>query len=300
MIIFNNFVLLFLLIALSGCEQTNNTNNLVKEYDAAKVQVLTWNFDTTATIRVYDGNNFVYEIVKNAKKPYNWEINRMKLIPNKTYTIRYYNDSDATLQKYIKEDFYILQDLNITFPNGGESVQYSGINIQWKFTKSDWKTPVRIELWKGDTLFQKITDYADNQLYTWKLIQIPDAANYRLKIIKLNDDKEYDFSDGNFSFGYGDAVPEITVKYPNGGEKIYKSGVNIKWEWKNKDWQSPVNIELWKNEQFYSTIVNNATNQQYTWISINAPKGDDYKIKIIASDNKDIFDFSDNNFQIIE
>lgn len=291
-------VFIFLIIALQSCSELGLDSLDRREMGTGKTYALTWSFDTTATIKLYRGDSLVKIIAERAKKPYSWQVPREWIVPNQDYTIRYYDNSDSTQKKYTKEEIFISQDLNITQPNGFEKVEYSGINIRWKWVKSDWKTPVKIELWKGNNFYSKITDYANNQEFTWKLIQIPDAADYRIKIISLSDPNEYDFSDNYFIFGYGDLVPIIEVKYPNGGEKL-STAANIRWEWKNKNWQSRVKIELWKGDKFHSLITDRGENQMYTWGYIKAPSGKDYKIKIIDIDNPEIFDFSDNYFEII-
>ncbi|MEZ5471694.1 MAG: CARDB domain-containing protein [Marinicella sp.] len=90
---------------------------------------------------------------------------------------------------------------------------------------------------------------------------------------------------------------------PNGSEQ-WEQGTNeyIEWSKSGNDCGSHVRLELWKNNQFYSTIHSQALNDEsYNWsISSNQTLGADYKIKVIDDANANYHDSSDADFSIVE
>jgi hypothetical protein len=105
-----------------------------------------------------------------------------------------------------------------------------------------------------------------------------------------------DWSD-NWQFKSTSAFIDLT--FPNGSETWETdTSLVIYWDFNTTD---SVNIDLYKNDAFYKTIVDSfySTTGGYRWtLPDSIPSGTDYKIKISSIDNS-IEDMSENNFTII-
>ncbi|MBT6870643.1 MAG: hypothetical protein HOA66_04210 [Candidatus Marinimicrobia bacterium] len=94
--------------------------------------------------------------------------------------------------------------------------------------------------------------------------------------------------------------PSITVTTPNGGEEWEPGEYNyIYWVSENLSGDY-VNIDLYYNGSYYSSIASNTMNDgsHYWSIPSNQSSSDYYKIKICDSDDPNICDESDNYFSI--
>ena len=86
---------------------------------------------------------------------------------------------------------------------------------------------------------------------------------------------------------------------PNGGESWLDTEDHlITW---TDNLEGNVDIQLYKAGVFYSSIVTNEPSDgEYPWnIPGTTPSGSDYKIKILSSNDGNVFDLSDTNFTIV-
>tara|TARA_Y100000310_G_scaffold132387_1_gene131451 strand:- start:186 stop:1145 length:960 start_codon:yes stop_codon:yes gene_type:complete len=98
--------------------------------------------------------------------------------------------------------------------------------------------------------------------------------------------------------------PSITVTSPNGGE-YWEFGSTHFITWSSSDASDTVNIFLYKNDVYDSTISSDVPNDgSYTWsISSSQPESDYYQVKIVDDyDYYDsaVYDLSDDYFTIEE
>ena len=93
----------------------------------------------------------------------------------------------------------------------------------------------------------------------------------------------------------------ITVVDPNGGES-WNIGSTQAVTWTSEFVTDNVEIELYRSNDFVSTIVNSTGNDgNYNWdIPTSLTVAANYKVKIIAKDNSTIYDMSDASFAIVQ
>lgn len=185
------------------------------------------------------------------------------------------------------------QVITITTPNGGENWQNSiNYGIVWV---DDVLGSVKIELYKNEVLHYLIAGSAQsNGFYLWTPNVAESGTDYKIKITSNSDSSIFDYSDDNFSI----SKSVIIISYPNGGEML-KTGTENSIVWAD-DIPGSVKIELFKSDNFYSTIIDTTpSNGFYLWAVPNTiPGGSDFKLKITSLASSNDFDFSDNNFSI--
>ncbi|MEJ2628198.1 MAG: FISUMP domain-containing protein, partial [bacterium] len=95
------------------------------------------------------------------------------------------------------------------------------------------------------------------------------------------------------------STPSITVTSPN-GEENWELGSDQVIAWTSSNAGSEVKIELYKGSNLYATLAGSTPNNgSYNWsIPSNYDVDNDYTLKIISVDDTNIFDYSDNNFNL--
>jgi hypothetical protein len=134
-----------------------------------------------------------------------------------------------------------------------------------------------------------------NGSFDWTISSnIEPSTEYRIKITMLDDEDIFDFSDASFQF-----ISELIVTAPNGGETwLTNSSETITYV---KNFSTRVMIELYKGGNFYLLIDAEDSGDSFTWLSIpdTIPPGNDYKVKVTSLHDPTSFDFSDNDFTIV-
>jgi formylglycine-generating enzyme len=122
---------------------------------------------------------------------------------------------------------------------------------------------------------------------------------------RANYNPGYRYTGGEISFRIGCSDTSqnfyaITVVSPDGSDQI-KLGSSVI-VYGNDNFIEPVNVELYKNGIFHQTIKNSApsTGQYYWVVSQLLDPLADYKIKIVKSDEPDVFDMSDESFKVVQ
>ncbi|MEI6681382.1 MAG: Ser-Thr-rich GPI-anchored membrane family protein [Bacteroidota bacterium] len=267
---------------------------------------ITWISSNTAgalKIELYKDNAFCMTIcsqVPASMTSYTW-IPPVSLIPASTYKVKIsLLASSATGYDFSDGNFSINGGtLTVVSPNGGEVWQKASTHlITWTGNICD---NVRIELWKGGVFNLLITPSTpSNGSFTWAIPAATVSGNdYKIKIMSVNTvagttSTVFDFSDANFSIG----TTPLTVISPNGGEMWYVGGTYpITWIDATAEY---VRIELWKGGALNSVICN-STAGPFNWvIPATVGTGNDYKIKVIGLSSSASYDFSDNNFSILQ
>ena len=184
---------------------------------------------------------------------------------------------------------------NITFPSGGETF-YNGDNIEIRWTGMD---PGSVNLWlylNGYSYGDPIeTGAEDDGSFFWRIPkEFEESDNYQIKIENNQNESDQDFS-GTFKI-YNN---KIIVESPNGNEKLYKEK-KYAIKWNSKGSINYVKIYLYKSSSHIYTISEDTNNDGiYNWtIPVNLKNNDIYKIKIMDISDEDIYDYSDNYFNI--
>lgn len=219
--------------------------------------------------------------------------------------------------------------LTIISPNGGETL-YAGSEgnvIKW-FQAYDQPVEIRFDLkigMYGGTVYNianTITSYPGENSYTWA---IPSGIgggyngnNFYLYLWCPNLGRSgADYSDGPFTMindGLPTIAPNISVVYPNGGEKISQGQkINIVWD-QDIDTSEPVYAKvLFRGDpldgnQYYSVVAENALSvggrNEITWpIPTNLDTSKRYKVSVKLSRGwpiQHVFeDYSDTGFYLV-
>jgi hypothetical protein len=185
--------------------------------------------------------------------------------------------------------------ITVVSPNGGE-IWPEGTNKEIKWSSTGNTGPnVRIELWKGLSLYKVITSSTPNDgSYIWSIpYSIPIGTNYKIRI-KSTTLPYADTSNNYYTIG------GIYVKSPNGGE-IWPEGTNkeIKWSYAGNPGPN-VKIELWKDGFLYRVITSSTPNDgSYIWsIPYSVAIGNNYKVRIYSTTNPAYRDVSNNYYTI--
>ena len=195
-----------------------------------------------------------------------------------------FSDADFTITK---------SAINITSPNGGESLQNSNFyGMTWS---DNIPGPVKIELYKADVFYSTIIDSTPSDAYHLWVPNVQETgSDYKVKITSLASSNDFDFSNADITI----TKSAINITYPN-GDDVFQTGNDVGIVW-NDNIPGPVKIELYKADVFYSTIIDSTESDWfYLWnITNNFPSGNDYKLKITSLLSSNDYDFCDTTFTI--
>jgi hypothetical protein len=249
-------------------------------------------------IQVDDSSNFTSAVV-------NWETTSPGYIPATALSDGTYYWRVRTLDNGVGGSwtapwkFSLHTFITVISPNGGEIWQMGGGNkiIVWDPPKDI--SDVKIDLYRGGSFVEAIIKMTSNDgNYSWGIpYTLQSGGNYKIRISQYSDNSLYDESDNSFSI----IPPIITLISPNGNENWQiGSSQTISWTITAGIAYS-VNLELYKNGSFYSTIASNLWNEgNYTWeIPQSLTPGTNYKLKIISKYDITAQDESDDFFSII-
>jgi len=106
-------------------------------------------------------------------------------------------------QKSIKINSGFLRTVNITQPNGGETVSVSSTyNILWSSEELLSTENVKIDLYKNDMFNSEIiASTLNNGSYTWNPTGTTLDTDYKIKITLISDTNVNDMSNNNFEVG---------------------------------------------------------------------------------------------------
>tara|TARA_B100000745_G_scaffold249676_2_gene171744 strand:+ start:2200 stop:8475 length:6276 start_codon:yes stop_codon:yes gene_type:complete len=191
--------------------------------------------------------------------------------------------------------------ITVTSPNGSEN-WYKGSShwVTWSSKNIEPAGNVKIELYKAGSLYSVIDAGEGNDgSYLWSIgMGLESAADYKIRITCLEDERVYDESDANFTLGF---QPSITVAAPNGGED-WTTGTTQSITWSSTNVTGNVKIELYKGGSLDSTLTSDTANDDsYSWaISSGLTAGADYKIRITSLADASVSDESNIAFTLSE
>jgi len=274
-----------------------------EEWEIGSIHNITWddNIDENVRIELLKNDDFVEDIIESTYSDgiYSWTI-PSNLEPDIDYTIcivcvdddQLYDLSDDYFEIWLETSF-----ITVTSPNGGEDWEIGSThNITWDDNIDE---NVRIELLKNDDFVEDIIEstYSDG-IYSWTIpTNLEPDNDYSIGIVSIDDDELYDISDGHFEI-WADPQDYITVTSPNGGEEWEIGSIhNITWD-DNID--ENVRIELLKNDDFVEDIIESTYSDGiYSWtIPSNLEPDIDYTICIVCVDDDQLYDLSDDYFEI--
>jgi len=191
--------------------------------------------------------------------------------------------------------------ITVTSPDGSED-WYKGSThaVTWSSANIEPAGNVKIELYKAGSLYSVLSSSeSNNGSYSWSIgMGLASAADYKIRITCLEDERVYDMSAANFTLG---AQPSITVEDPNGGED-WDTGTTQSITWSSANVSGNVKIELYKGGSLDSTLTSDtANNDSYSWaISSGLTAGADYKIRVTSLVDTSVYDDSNANFTLSE
>ena len=131
---------------------------------------------------------------------------------------------------------------------------------------------------------------------TYQMASLLPDQQYYWRARSMNESGYGDWSD---AWSFTSAAPFITLTAPNGGETIRTdSSFAIKW---NHNLMDSVKIELFRNGNFYSTIIDTlfSINGGYLWAFTDSiPSDTSYKVFVQSLSDNSLQDMSDASFTI--
>ncbi|MCH7974189.1 MAG: hypothetical protein IH949_09935, partial [Bacteroidetes bacterium] len=260
---------------------------------------ITWNddIDGDVLIELIKGESptptFIASVPSNGF--FTWNIPD-STTPGSDYKIKITSVAEPAISDISNNNFTLFTGfITVASPNGGENWQAGTTkSITWVDNITE---NVKIELFKGGVFHSEISNLTNSDgSKTWDIpFGIESGSDYKVKITKIDDDSTYDFSDEHFTI----VGNQITVTSPNGGESwLDNEDQIISW---NDNLIGNVAIQLFKGGSFHSIIsTSTASSGSFPWnIPGSLESGSDYKIRISSVADGSVFDFSDENFTII-
>ncbi|MEJ2196267.1 MAG: Ser-Thr-rich GPI-anchored membrane family protein [Ignavibacteriaceae bacterium] len=270
-----------------------------ESWQAGDSHNIKWTDNITGNVKIelFRGSSFESEITPSTANTgnYTWNI-PAETISRSNYKIKISSVDNSSVFDFSDANFEIFSgNITVVSPNGGESWKAgTSQTITWN---DNINGNVTIDLYKGGSLHSVISTFTSSDgSKIWDIpFDIETGSDYKVKITSVDDPSITDFSDGNFTI----IDNQITVTSPNGGESwLHTEDHVIRW---TDNLTGNVEIQLLKNDQFYSSITTSTPSDgEYTWnIPGSTPSASDYKIKIISIDDGNVFDISDDNFTIM-
>ena len=187
----------------------------------------------------------------------------------------------------------------VTSPNGRESWK-SGTTKTIKWSKGSGFNFVKIQLFKSGKHYKWISKKTKNDgKYPWKIPStVKGGSAYKIKIVSLKNKKVFDKSNGNFTITAG-GTTNLKVTSPK-GDQSWTAGKTHTIKWKMGNAGASVKIYLTKSGKYYKWISKKTKNDgKHRWeIPTTVAAGSAYRIKIVSTMYKNVFDSSNRNFTI--
>ncbi|MGC8804353.1 MAG: lectin like domain-containing protein [Candidatus Ratteibacteria bacterium] len=191
--------------------------------------------------------------------------------------------------------------LELISPNGGEVWEQGSTQIiKWNYSET-LSGNVKLELVKNENIVSIIASgiskgTGGTGFYNWKIpTTISTGDNYKIRITSISNPVVTDTSDASFSIITGN----ITVSHPGSGIKFSKGTSQIIQWTASGNVGSWVKVELWRSNNFVSTIASSVSagingRGSYVWyIPSRIASGGDYSIKVLSKINSSIFGISE-------
>lgn len=224
---------------------------------------------------------------------YTWNV-PYTLSSRSSYQIMIQSISYSSIYDY--SGYFSINERKITVnsPYAGET-WYKGETYTITWTSVNAGNYVSIELYKDGSYYSTVISNTSNDgSYSWQIPTDPtSSSSCNIKIKSLVYSNLYGISE-YFSIDNR----SITVTSPSNDETWYKGGGYLI-NWNSKGVGDFVNIDLYKDGQYYSSIASEASNDgDYAWkIPSNIPPGS-YQIKITSSSYSSVSAYSNGNVKI--
>ena len=290
-------------------EVTVGTPNGGESWNAGSSYAITWSGNSSLTgylrIELYKGDVLAKTITSSVKASTgskSWLIPSTQA-PGDDYRIKIRSTSNAAVFDLSDEPFTINPPpppyINLTSPAGGEE-WHAGTShaITWEY--GSLSGYARIELYKGDSLVRTITSSqslnARTRNWTIASTETP-GSDYRVKITSTSKTSVYSWSE---YFTISPPLPPfITLTSPIGGES-WDAGTSHAITW-STNVSGYLRIELYKGDALVKTITTYASasaGSRSWYISSTQAPGSDYRIKVTSTSNAEVYDWSDEFFNI--
>lgn len=215
-------------------------------------------------------------------------------IPDDNYRIAIYNTEGPVVEDRSDNQFTIEPGPHVSAPDGGE-IWYAGdgAHITWeRFPGAN----VKIRIYRSGALVRTISSNTPNDGSFWWTVpnDLPNAANYLVRINALSDTGQWDHSDNYFTIT---RRPKVT--YPSAPGITFAQSGSMHIQWQNFVGGN-VRIVLLKGGAFQQQISATTANDGSFWWSVpgGLALGDDYRIKINSTSHSGLVDRSNNDFEI--
>jgi len=261
-------------------------------------QSITWSDNIAENVKIdlYKAGTFNSTIISSVASSgtYSWTL-PTTLTAGSDYKIRITGVTTTSLYDESNANFTIdaVPNITVTTPNGSETWQMgSAQSITWSDNIAE---NVKIDLYKAGTFNSTIvSSVASSGIFSWTLpTSLTTASDYKIRITGVTTTSLYDESNAYFTIN---AVPNITVSAPNGGE-TWQMGSTQSITWTDNITEN-VKIDLYKAGTFNSTIISSvASSGLYSWtLPTTLTAGTDYKIRITGVTTTTLYDESNSNF----
>lgn len=192
------------------------------------------------------------------------------------------------------------KSISVISPNGGERWE-CGQSYIIRWASAYIEDDAAIYLMRADApvlVIASAVPVAD-KAFEWTLpVNLNPAADYRVKILSLDEPDIAGVGDGDFAV-YAESTANLTVTTPNGGEKLVIGGeATISWDADHYNGQ--VGIRLYDKNAYYSSVVSaTANNGSFSWDTSGVATGNEYRIEIASLDNPAVRDCSDGFFSLV-
>lgn len=174
-------------------------------------------------------------------------------------------------------------------PNGGES-WFGGTTQTISWTNDGISHSTTIELFDGTNTYPIVSAIPLTESYSWNISNtFPTGSNYKIRITQ----NLVGESAGFFTL----TQQVINVTAPNTAISLVR-GNNYSITWTNNV-PGNVNIDLYDGSN-YTTIASNISGTSHNWyIPADQTLGNTFKVRVSSFADANIYDLSDNNFEIV-
>ena len=236
---------------------------------------------TSATIELYKGDSYVSTMTHYVNNYgnnlyYSWFISS-DILAGSNYRIKIISNTYSSVYDY--SDYFSISERKITVnsPDNGD-IWYIGSTYSINWNAGNAGNYVRIKLYKGGYYYSNIDTYAYNDgKFDWKIpSNVAIGSNYKIRVESYQYTNVYDESD---TFSIDERY--INVVNPN-NQNIWFPNETYTISWNSKNAGENVEIKLYKNNVFASTIISDTPNNgNFNWEILDIFSADsDYKIRI--------------------
>ena len=253
---------------------------------------ITWISDVSGYVRIelYKDDSY-YSTLKSSNYnngEYYWTVSS-NLPIGSSYQIKITSRTYSNIFDY--SDYFSIDERFITINSpSAKDVWYKEEESTITWDSKNAGSYVKIELYGSYSFHSTIRSNTSNDgSYLWTIpSSISTESSYRLRITGMPEGVVYDYSD-NF---YIDERT-ISVVSPSGGENWYL-GETYAIQWNSENIGQLVDIELYEDGEYHSTIASNVANDGYYYWTVpnRLNLSSEYSIKIASTSYDNVFEYS--------